>query len=119
MLANHRAVQGDSGVKTKALTYFLSVPSPPMCHFFIELYVLLLSLVFSQKEWMLFKAFFVSPVYHLETSGKAHADADMIHPAVLFVAHLRYMASVQEEQASWAVFGTLPLVYVSWAFPHH
>lgn len=64
------------------------------------------------------KAFFVSPVYHLGTSGKAHADADMIHPAVLFVAPLRYMASVQKEQASWAVFGTLPLVYVSWAFPH-
>lgn len=28
----------------------------PMCHFFIELYVLLLSLVFSQKEWMLFQS---------------------------------------------------------------
>lgn len=120
VLENHGAVHGDSGGRNQGSDLHLKCPVPSPHVTSSSNYM------FCFRRWSSLrrsgcssKAFFVSPVYHLGTSGKAHADADMIHPAVLFVAHWRYMALVQKEQASWAVFGTLPPVYISWVFPHH
>lgn len=53
------------------------------------------SWTFLKRSGLSSQAFFVGPVYHLATSGKAHTDADMIHQPILFVGYLRYSFSTK------------------------
>ena len=71
------------------------------------------SWTFLKRSGLSSQAFFVGPVYHLATSGKAHTDADMIHQPILFVGYLRYSFSTY-----LVVLGTLPPGHINWAFPH-
>lgn len=77
--------------KTQHSEFHIKCPVPYPCGTFSSNYVFCFcSWTFLKRSSPSSKAFFVSLVYHLGTSGKVCVDAVMIHRVVLFVAYLRY-----------------------------
>lgn len=96
MIYNHIAVPWRLKSKNQGSDFHIKYSVPYPCATFSSNYTFCFcSWTFLKRSGLSSKAFFVSFVYHLGTSGKVSADADMIHQPILFVAYLRYGSSTK------------------------